>query len=237
MNIYIDESGSINNHSHKNKYFVIALVHVTNKDGLRKAYKRFISSNLEALKSLDQGKVHPVTSEVLKPGNRMFNNDKFVELKGSQFDKSMKLKFIDFFSKKPHFELYLIKVSNGRLSDDFCKNTARVFNYTIRLALEYYISNGYLPSEYCNLQLDERNEKTESRYFLCDYLNTELTLSGKVNNNFEVTYFDSSNNKFIQIADVFANIYFSQLQTNQYSNEIKSLKERDILKHIFEFPI
>lgn len=237
MNIYIDESGSINNHSHKHKHFVIALIHVTNKNGLKRAFKRFISSNLEILKELDQEKRDPRTNNILKPGNRMFKNDKFVELKGSQFDRSMKLKFVDFFSRKPHFEIYYIKISNGRLTDTFCKNTARVFNYTVRLALEYYIRNGFLPNEDCHLQLDERNEKTESRYFLANYLNTELALNEKVNSNFYVTYFDSSNNKFIQVADVFANLYFSELQTNQYTAEFRLLQDKGIIKHIFEFPI
>ncbi|WP_405726530.1 DUF3800 domain-containing protein [Anaerotignum sp.] len=46
MNIYIDESGSINNHSPENKFFVIAMVHVKDKRGLEKAYKRFVSSNI-----------------------------------------------------------------------------------------------------------------------------------------------------------------------------------------------
>ncbi len=54
MNIYIDESGSINNHASNNKYFVIALIHPTNKDALKRAYKRFVSSNHDNLLVLDQ---------------------------------------------------------------------------------------------------------------------------------------------------------------------------------------
>lgn len=236
MNIYIDESGSINNWCNSNKYFVIALIHVLDKRGLKSAFKRFISANLEELKFLDQEKINPTTSKILKPGGRMFLDNKFVELKGSQLNKHFKSKFVNHFLKKPHFEIYYIKIVNSRLTDTFCQNTARVFNYTIRLALEYYITNGYLPDEKCNLQLDERNEKTNTRYFLENYLNTELMLSGKINNEFTVTYFDSANNSFIQLADVFANLLYSHLLTNNYSEELNKLKDAGILKHVFLFP-
>ncbi|MDD3416955.1 MAG: DUF3800 domain-containing protein [Lachnospiraceae bacterium] len=236
MNIYIDESGSINNHSSNNKNFIIALVYVTDKKALDRAYKRFISSNYQKLKELDKPKVNS-KGEIIKPGNRMFINDKFQELKGAQFDKEMKLKFIEFFCKKKHFEIFYIKLDNTRLTDTFCSNTARTFNFTLKLALEYFMKNGYLPKEECNLQLDERNEKTETKYFLENYLNTELTLSGVCNEDFHVTYFDSSNNKYIQIADVLANLYYSELKTGQYTDLFIKLKESDLLKFIFDFPL
>lgn len=117
----------------------------------------------------------------------------------------MKLKFINFFSPKASFEVYCIKIANEKLTDYFCENTARVFNYTIRLTLDYLIQKGLLPNKDCFMQLDERNEKTATRYFLENYLNTELAMNGTASGNFEVTYFDSSQNKLIQIADMFAN--------------------------------
>jgi len=236
MNIYIDESGSINNQSQNHKHFVIAMIRVLDKDGLNKSYKRFVSSNHHALLDLDKEKVDPRTGKILKPGNKMFHDGKFQELKGAHFDREMKMKFLEFFSRKPNFEIYYIKINNDRLTDAFCQNTARVFNYTVRLAIEYYIDNGYLPDENCHIQLDERNEKTESRCFLRDYLNTELKMSGKIKSTFDVTYFDSSNNKFIQIADVFSNLYFSELLTSKYTSELNDLKKSGILKHIFQFP-
>lgn len=97
MNIYIDESGSINNHSSSNKYFVIAMIHVLDKDGLKRAYKRFVSSNFEKLKILDTEKRDSQNNIILKSGNKMFNNNKFKELKGAQFDREMKQKFLNFF--------------------------------------------------------------------------------------------------------------------------------------------
>lgn len=236
MNIYVDESGSINNHSSDNKYFVIAMVHVKDKKGLERAYKRFVSSHIERLKELDEEKVDSKSGKVLKSGGKMFVNGKFKELKGAQFDREMKKEFITFFSKRNYFDVYYIEVVNEKLTDKICKNTARVFNYPIKLALSYFIQKGFLPNEDCILQLDERNEKTEAKYFLENYLNTELPLNGIYDGEFQVSYFDSSCNKFIQIADVFANLFYSQLKTNGYDREFEQLKKDNIIKYIFKFP-
>ena len=86
------------------------------------------------------------------------------------------------------------------------------------------------------MQLDERNEKTETRHFLENYLNTELFMNGVATGRFDVRYFDSSKNDLIQLADVFSNLYYSHLQTGAYEDEFKKLKETGILKFIFEFP-
>lgn len=236
MNIYIDESGSINNHTLHNNYFIIALVRPIDKVSLKRAYKRFVSSNYQILQALDQDKYHPKTGLLIKEGGKMFSNGTFLELKGSQFDKNMKRRFVDFFSRKQTFELYFIKIYNNKLTDEFCQNTARVFNYCLKIALEFLIQNQYLPDENCSLQLDERNEKTETKYFLENYLNTELSMNGTTTHKFDVSYFDSSDNSLIQLADVFANLYFSHLQTGGYGKELKALKDSGILKYIFEFP-
>ena len=224
MNIYIDESGSINNTFKQNQDFIITLIVPTDKKKLEHTYKRFVSKNHDDLKELDKD-------------NKMFLNGKFRELKGSKFNRPMKQKFVRFFSKRKHFEIYYIQIKNYQLSNEFCQNTARAFNYVMRLALQYLIKNNFLNQEDFNLQLDERNEKTETKHFLENYLNTELSLGGTTNGKFTVCYFDSSNNKYIQIADVFSNIFYSHLLTSAYENEIQLLRDSDILKFIFVFPL
>lgn len=237
MLIYIDESGSVNNHNTSHcPYFVIALIHVKDKEKTQRAYKRFVSSNLKRLHELDTDRLDS-SGRVIKAGGKMFSDGKFRELKGSQFDADMKRKFLSFFAEKQHFEVYYIKIENAKLSDRFCSNTARVFNYPLRLALGYFIRSGMLPNEECILQLDERNERTETRYFLEEYLNTELIMNGSCNGPFKVRYFDSANNKIIQIADVYANWFYSQLQTGAYDTELKMQKDAGIIRGIFEFPL
>ena len=53
MNLYIDESGSINN-TLKEKPFVICIIHVLDFKKLNTAYKRFVSSHIKRLQELDK---------------------------------------------------------------------------------------------------------------------------------------------------------------------------------------
>ncbi len=239
MNIYIDESGSINNKiSNMDPYFIIALIHVHDDKGkpLKNAYKRFVSSNMDRLRELDVDK-YDANGKLLKAGGKMFVNGKFHELKGNQFDPSMKRSFLQYITRNNYFEVYFIRVFNSKLSNAFCENTARGFNYCICLSLKYYLEHGFLPNENCNLQLDERNERTETKHFLANYLNTELKLSGVAQGTFSVQYYDSANNYAVQIADVFANWYYSQLKTGAYTVEWTNLKNAGIIRHVFDFPL
>lgn len=235
MNIYIDESGSINNQL-GNLPFIISIVHVINFEQLSKAYKRFVSSNLTTLKELDKD-FYNKSGVLAKPGNQMFKNNKFVELKGSQFDPEMKRKFITFITKKKYFELYYVKINNDLLSNKICNNTARAFNYSLKLAITAFIKKKLFPDEDCFIQLDERNERTEAKFFLENYLNTELLYNDITNRHFSVRYLNSETNPFIQIADIFANLFYSQINTNAYTDLFKELTEKEILKEIFEFPL
>lgn len=80
---YIDESGSMTKkylNYYKNKYFVICLIMPKNKDRLRRAFKRFVSSNFDELKKMD------------KDRKMFYDSGNFKELKGSCFSKEIKNK-------------------------------------------------------------------------------------------------------------------------------------------------
>ena len=233
----IDESGSINNHLKTDKsYFVIALVRVINKEKLQRCYKHFVSENIGRLKELDQAVYK--NEKLVKAGNKMFLNGRFHELKGAQFDPNMKRSFLNKFSLPGVFELFFIQLENDALSDNFCNNTARGFNYVLKLNFEFLIKQGFIPSD-CDfvLNIDERNEKTDAKNLLEEYLNIELNTGGITSGHFSVHYFDSSNNKIIQIADVFSNLFFSNLKTRNYERELRQLKQKGIIKNIFRFPL
>lgn len=93
MNIYIDESGTINNKIN-NEYFIITLIIPDDINSLKKSYKRFVSSNEKALRKIDNKQ-------------RMFLNGSFNELKGSAFDKPMKQKFVEFFVEKTTLNCFI----------------------------------------------------------------------------------------------------------------------------------
>lgn len=220
INMYIDESGSIHPTSEKlNRYFIIGIVIPKDANRLKRVYKLFIKKNIEYLRKLDKD-------------NKMFSDDgKFRELKGNSMDRKLKLDFINFFCKNNLFEVRYIILDNNQLDERFIKNKARTFNYLMKIFLINSLKKGYIQDKELFLQIDERNVKTKSKYSLEDYLNQELILNDNILENVQVKYFDSSQNCFVQIADVFSNIMYSDLITNgSYRKEIEKLqKEKYII--------
>ena len=226
INMYIDESGSIHPTSEKlNRYFIIGIVIPKDAKKLKRVYKTFVRKNINNLKELDtEGK--------------MFNKDgHFIELKGSSMDRTMKLNFMKFFCQNNLFEVRYIVLDNNLLEDRFIKNKARTFNYLIKIFLINSIKKKYIRDKQIFLQIDERNVKTDSKFSLEDYLNQELSLNDNLIENIQVQYFDSSQNCFIQIADVFSNIMYSNLITKgSYEKELEQLQQNKYILPTFIFP-
>ena len=225
--LYVDESGSMTAvHFATRKYFVICIVRAKDPEKLKKAYKRFVSSRLKKLKAIDDGS--------------MFSDNEFRELKGNTFTPDMKRDFINYFCRNNYFELFYIIADNAKVASKqggrLYKNTARAFNYLLKQALSYYVSHGYISGTDISIQLDERNEKTKAKFFLENYINTELFLNNIIDTECTVTYYDSCQNKIIQVADVFANIMYSHLVSGNYVTEIESMKRSGYIKHCFYFP-
>lgn len=225
QHLYIDESGSMTSQYTKSwPYFIISIIRVDSPDKLRRLHKRFCTKHMEELRRIDSDQ-------------RMFKNGDFQELKGSSFTPDLKREFVSYFGRRGTIDIYYIVIDNRKVSGGLYANTARAFNYVLKLALEYFIRNSILPDDKYIIQLDERNERSDTRHFLQNYLNTELLMENVLSNDIEVNYFDSSNNRIIQIADVFANLYFSNLMTGNYQDEIKLIKDNGCLKAVFRFPL
>ena len=222
--IYIDESGSMTCKFHEtHPYFVISIVFVKDLNLFKRSYKYFIRKYYKDLKDTDSGK--------------MFKENKFLELKGSEFSSDLKKKFVDFFSRSNAFDIFFIVLDNKNIEDKYYKNNARAFNYILTKAFKYFINQKYLPrNEEFLLHIDERNERPDAKKTLEDYMCTTLILDQELVKDIKVKYFDSSNIKGVQIADVFANIIYSNLMTGNYKQEISLLKNKGILKCIFKFP-
>ena len=225
-NLYIDESGSMTcSYCKKHPYFVISIVRVLDKESLKKSIKRFVRSHWTELKSSDRN-------------NKMFNGEKFLELKGSAMSISLKKDFVQYLSEKKSFEVLYILLDNKMVDIELYKNTARAFNFMIKKALTYFINKNYINKKSeISIQIDERNERPEAKLHLQEYLNTELQLENKMTGEIKVEYFDSCNNVLIQLADFFANLMFSNLETNNYNNEFNTLKEKGFVRKIFKFPL
>lgn len=223
-NIYIDESGSINGFSSDKTWFVVCLLCVEDKEQLKRMLKRFIASNLDELKKL-------------KKADKMFKDGKFVELKGSALTPKMKIDFLKYFSRGNLFKAVFIKVDNSRLEPRFCYNIARSFNYLIEKTIHTLLKRKMLPIGDYHICIDERNVRTESRYTLEDYLNTQLCLDLGYDVNFKIQYFDSCDNSLIQLADVFSNIFYSSVYNCHYDAPLKKLQREGYIPLIFEFPL
>lgn len=224
VELFIDESGSMNCNCKGDNYFIISIILAKNKDNLKRSYKYFVKSHLNDLLKSDLN-------------NKMFKNGRFLELKGTAMSMSLKKDFVKFLSRNKNFELFYIVADNKNIDENMYKNTARAFNYLLRIALEFLINKNFIAKdEEITIQIDERNERTGAKQVLQEYLNMELQLHNALSKEIHVQYFDSSTNKLIQIADFFANLYYSQLFNNNYNNEIKLLRDSKILKYIFGFP-
>ncbi len=226
---YIDESGSMtkkNLNYYKNKYFVICIIMPRNKDKLKRAFKRFISSNFNELKKMDKDK------------KMFYDNGKFKELKGSCLTSEMKRKFINFFCQNNLFEIYYIICDNNKVKDHFYNNTARAFNYLLKLCFEHFTNYKYIYATENYLFIDERNVRTGTRSTLEEYLNTELVTGSHIQENFYVKYCQSEARELIQIADVFANICYTNLITeNCFSNEFNKIRTEKYISGEFFFPL
>ena len=226
QHLCIDESGSmLSGGTGYNAWFVIAVLHVKEPKRLRQVYKRFVGKQLENLRACD------------KEG-RMFDKDgKFKELKGSAMSRPMKLLFLDYFCQNDLFDVFPIIVDNAAVTPKFYASTARAFNYLLHRALLHYFRSGALVPDHHLMQVDERNVKTNTKAMLEEYLNTEFTLGYHSEISFDVAYFDSAQNTLIQIADVFANIIYSNCFTGAYNTHLQKLKTSGYIHEAFVFPL
>ena len=227
MNMYMDESGSVHPVSKRlNRFFVIGVVMPKNEERLKRVYKVFVRRNFERLRVLDKQ-------------NRMFQkNGKFMELKGSCFDRNMKLQFLEFFCQNDLLRVGYIVLDNDKLQKKFISNKARTFNYLLKLFFLNAVKRKYIWDRQLFLQIDERNVRTDSKFYLEDYLNQEMVLNMDLLENVRVQYFDSAQNKLIQIADVFSNILYSNMVTlGGYNQELIRLRREGYILPLFRFPM
>ena len=226
--LYIDESGSMTSeHSDGFPYFVICVLRVNNKEDLKRKIKIFVSKNLESLKAIDNS-------------DKMFNDGKFKELKGTALSFTMKIKLANYLIKycSDYFEVNIIRINNKHVNPQTYCNTARAFNYFIDLFMINKLHKDDFPfDDYC-IQIDERNIKTNAQKTLEDYLAIDLSLKNQLISSVSVKYQDSCNNSLIQISDFFSNLYYSYLMhKNEYEELISNMRKSKMLNDDFVFPI
>lgn len=225
--LYIDESGSMTvEHSSSNGFFVFSILDVLDRKKLKRVLKRYISKNIEELKKYDKD-------------NKMFRESKFFELKGQCLPPHLKIDLAIYLAKNNLFKVFIGRIDNRLLKDDkLYENTARAFNYVLKCVLTYLIHCNKLPYDDYIVQIDERNTKTFSINSLDDYLFLDLVIDKELVNDITVQYFRSEDNFYIQVADFFANLYFSYLHNpDKYKDTINMLIKSGYLIDDFVFPL
>lgn len=222
--LFIDESGTMSTeYCEKFPFFIICLLHVLDKRKLKTITKRFISQHMEELKSLGSTK--------------MFKNGKFIEIKGSELSYDLKIELARYLCKYEIFEIIYIDVNNKKVKEKLYRNKARAFNYLVDLCLGHTMLKKVLPKGEYHIQIDERNIKTNAQKTLEDYLAMELGFKKNYISDVSVEYFDSADNVYIQLSDFFSNLFYSYKMNNTgYKSIIDEMKQKGILKYIFEFP-
>ena len=160
----------------------------------------------------------------------------FHELKGSGLPFELKEKLVKHLTFKNHLNVYYILIENKEMKDIYYENTARAFNYVLKLCLLFLVKNSFLNTDDIFLHIDERNTKTGTIHCLEEYLNTEFKFSN-IDIDFKVKYTDSKKDIGVQVADLFSNVFYSTLLSKEKSKIIDELKEKNCIKHIFRFPL
>lgn len=227
VHLYIDESGSITKkiNTAREHFFIISVLHVKDIRALTSSFTRFINSNREELIKLD---VHKVMFD---------SNNKFIELKGSALSPEMKIRFIEHIAKDNIFKVFYVRLDNRKNNNSFVQDKERAFNYILGHLLEYNLRCSYLPqNKSYRLYHDQRSIAVSNLSSLEDYLFIQLNLKRKFINKIKLTYHESQKVKLIQVADLFANILFSQGFTNTYNKLLRKLKKDDYLANTYNFP-
>lgn len=228
QHLYIDESGSMTSeYTGHWPYFTIAIIMAPDKERAKRAVKRFVSRNIEALKAADSA-------------HKMFLDGNFHELKGSCMSGAIQAKFIEYMCQNNTIKAFLIQVKNQQIRYGLYKNTARAFNYILGQALTNLFISGLLPKEEYMLHIDERNQKTGTIHSLEDYLNIQLCIDKEFADSIIVKYYDSAQNTLIQIADVLSNAYYKHCMKNgkaEYISDILNKKTAEgYFPAVYQFP-
>lgn len=229
INLFIDESGTMTTkYSNSHKYFVIAIVQINDDILLKHSFKKAINKFKKDILKYD-------TNQTIF--QKINDNYKFKEFKGSSLPFNLKVNILKFLYYKNSFNVFYIVINNEKVKSSYYDNTARAFNYILNKELTYLIKSNKLNMEEISLHIDQRNTSTKTTYFLQEYLNTELFFEFFYNFNIKVQYYDSKNKIGIQVADLFANMLYSVLYNKKRSSALDEFITNGCIKHRFLFPL
>lgn len=212
MNLYIDESGTINNNKlNKSKFFVIGGLDTDDPYQVIRQFKRAKKDFINR---------HPECGLNIKN-----------EIKGSEMPYGMKKMIFDRIKKNTDAKFHFILVDNHNLYQNLLEQPSLTFNYMISVGINS-LNKKSLINDYNRLfmLIDERNQAVSSLNSLEEYLKIEFTIKVNMFDKIKVRYKDSGNKDLIQLADIFCNTVYRVAKNHALDSPIRDNKNRKLLE-------
>lgn len=212
MNLYIDESGTINkNKIKKSKFFIIGGLDTDDPYHVIRQFKR-------AKKDF-----------IIKNPNCGLNIKD--EIKGSEMPFGMKKMIFERIKKNTDAKFHFIMIDNHNVYPNLLEQPSLTFNYMISVGINSLnrkrLINNY---EQLFMLIDERNQAVNSLNSLEEYLRIEFTIKTDMFDKVKVRYKDSKNKDLIQLADIFCNTVYRIAKNHALGGPNQDTKNRQLLE-------
>ena len=229
VDIFIDESGTVCHTPDDKCFYIISFL--------------FVKRDISKVKTVFKKEKLKLAAKYPKLGRLLTENS---EIKGKDVSENKKSDVYKSLCEKCPglFEIGIIVIDLKNCSTRFIENTARMFNYLVKLFLiqKFCTSSSLYEGSAASLHLviDERNVATESRRTLEDYLNTELCVGTNLfAGDITVEYSDSKNFHLLQLSDFLTNTVFRHYVKHiaESKSNIEMLKDFVCGGKFFVFPV
>ena len=210
--LFLDESGNLHKNS-PDRFFVIGGIFTNNYDDIKKSY---VEINRELKEKLN------------------INFD--TELKAAYLNMEEKM---DIVVKLQQMNgMYIIGVIVDKIKIGIkIEEIHLYYNYIIRRLLDYLIKIGLIKTSFNDklfINIDKSSMKIEDINSLEMYIKIHFNIERKMKFNLNVTYWDSSKNYMIQVADIICNTIWNIAQSPNSYKVFNSLNQKKKMR-IYRF--
>lgn len=204
--LFLDESGNLHKNS-TDKYFVIGGIYTNNYNDIKKSYV-----------------------EINKELKEKLNMDFETELKAAYLNVEEKMDIIVKLQEMDGMYIVAAIVNKEKIGTRIV-DIHLYYNYIIRMLVDYLIKCKLIETSQGNtlhLNIDESSMKKEDINSLEMYLKIHYNIENELKFEINVTYWDSSKNYMVQVADMMCNTIWNILQLSNSRKMFKSLDKKKL---------
>ena len=204
--LFLDESGNLHKNS-TDKYFVIGGIYTNNYNDIKKSYV-----------------------EINKELKEKLNMDFETELKAAYLNVEEKMDIIVMLQEMDGMYIVAAIVNKEKIGTRIV-DIHLYYNYIIRMLVDYLIKCKLIETSQGNtlhLNIDESSMKKEDINSLEMYLKIHYNIENELKFEINVTYWDSSKNYMVQVADMMCNTIWNILQLSNSRKMFKSLDKKKL---------